>query len=269
VKASETPTASGLAGRRVVVTRAPHQADELADLLRQAGAIPILYPCLAIEPPEDLAPLDDALREAAAGYFDRLVLTSANTVLILTQRLSALELSIQGVIAAAVGPKTAQAARDQLGVDVRLVASEHVAEALAQEMAPVAGQRLLLPQSAIARPVLADALAAAGARLTVVQAYRTGLGWGGDPVPALLADDKIDAITFTSSSTVANFLKRLRAEGGDRDDLAGVCLAAIGPVTAETMTTLNLSADVVPGDYTLSGLVAALEAHFETVRTRP
>jgi uroporphyrinogen-III synthase len=127
----------------------------------------------------------------------------------------------------------------------------------------------LLPQSAIARPVLADSLAAAGARLTVVEAYRTGLGWGGDPLPALLAEDKIDAITFTSSSTVANFLERLRAEGGDQGDLAGVCLAAIGPVTAEAMVRVDLSADVVPDDYTLPGLVAALEAYFWTVRTRP
>lgn len=255
--------AGGLAGKRVVVTRAPHQAAEMADLLRQAGVLPVLYPCLAIEPPDDPAPLDTALKDAAAGYYDRLVLTSANTVFILAQRLATLELTLRDLPTAAVGPKTAAVAREQLGVDVQLVAKEHVAEALAQEMSLSPGERLLLPQSAIARPVLAGSLKAAGAQVTVVDAYQTVLGWGGDPVPAMLANEEIAAITFTSSSTVSNFLKRLQREGGDQRHLAGVCLAAVGPVTADTMSRLDLPVDVVPDDYTLPALVAALEAYFE------
>jgi len=253
---------SGLAGKRVVVTRAAHQAAEMTDLLRQAGATPLLYPCLAITPPEDTGPLDTALRTAAAGGYDRLLLTSANTVHILAERLAALGLSLAGLAAAAVGPKTAQAAEALLGVDVTLVAGKHVAESLAEDLSPASGGRLLLPQSALARPLLAERLRADGALVDVVEAYDTGLGQGGDPVPALLGDGQIDAITFTSSSTVTNFLKRLDQEGGQQDHLASVCLAAIGPVTAATMTEVHLPVDVMPAEYTLAGLVVALEAYF-------
>jgi uroporphyrinogen-III synthase len=256
------PAGSGLSGKRVVVTRAQHQAAELTHLLQQAGAVPLLYPCLAIAPPEDASRLDETLRDAAAGGFDRLVLTSANTVRILAGRLAALELSLGGLPAATVGPRTAEAAETMLGVNVTLVASDHVAESLAEEMAPAAGERLLLPQSAIARSVLADRLRAAGARVTVAEAYRTVLGQGGEPVPALLAAGTIDVITFTSSSTVANFLRRLEQEGGQRQHLTGVCLAAIGPVTADTMGKVALTVDVMPGEYTLAGLIAALENYF-------
>ena len=255
-------TGSGLAGKRVVVTRAAHQAAEMTDLLRQAGAIPLLYPCLAITPPEDAGPLDAALRIAATGGYHRLLLTSANTVHILAERLVALELSLAGLAAAAVGPKTAQAAEALLGVEVTLVAGKHVAESLAEDLSPASGERLLLPQSALARPLLAERLRADGAQVDVVEAYDTGLGQGGDPVPALLGDGQIDAITFTSSSTVTNFLKRLEQEGGQRDQLAWVCLAAIGPVTAATMTEAHLPVDVMPAEYTLAGLVGALKAYF-------
>jgi len=253
---------SGLAGKRVVVTRAAHQAAEMSDLLRQAGATPLLYPCLAITPPEDTGTLDTALRTAAAGGYDRLLLTSANTVHVLAERLAALELSLAGLAAAAVGPKTAQAAEALLGINVTLVADKHVAESLAEDLSPASGERLLLPQSALARPLLAERLRADGALVDVVEAYDTGLGQGGDPVPALLGDGQIDAITFTSSSTVTNFLKRLDQEGGQRDHLALVCLAAIGPVTAATMTEVHLPVDVMPAEYTLAGLVVALEAYF-------
>jgi uroporphyrinogen-III synthase len=145
---------------------------------------------------------------------------------------------------------------------VTLVAKEHVAESLADEMSPGRGERLLLPQSAIARPVLADRLRVAGAQVDVVDAYRTGLGQGGEPVPTLLVEGKIDVITFTSSSTVTNFLERFEKEGGQRDQLAGICLAAIGPITAATMAEATLTVDVTPAEYTLPGLVSALETYF-------
>lgn len=256
------PSATGLTGKRVVVTRAPHQAAELAALLREAGALPILYPCLAIEPPEDLRPLDVALHRAAAGDFDDLVLTSANTVHILAQRLQALGISLPAFPVAAVGPRTAAAAETLLGLEVEVVAGEHVAEVLATNVTTGPGQRILLPQSAIARPVLADLLRATGAEVTVVAAYRTVLGQGGEAVPAMLASGQIEVLTFTSSSTAVNFLKRLENEGGHRRDLTGLCLAAIGPITADKMAKLGMPADVVPVSYTLSGLVAALEIYF-------
>jgi uroporphyrinogen-III synthase len=253
---------SGLSGRRIVVTRASHQAAGMIDLLRRYGARPLLYPCIDIAPPADGTRLDDALKQAAKGYFDWLVVTSANTVSILAQRLATLGLALVELPVAAVGPQTAQAVEDELGLDVQIVAEKHVAEGLAAAFPSVRGCRIFLPQSEIARPVLAEALLDAGAQVTAVDAYRTLIGQGGDAVPELLADNQVDAITFTSSSTVRHFLERLTREGGRRQDLQGVCLAAIGPITAKTMEENGLLVSVVPVEYTLPALVDALGSYF-------
>jgi len=253
---------SALTGKRVVVTRAPHQAVEMAQLLIEYGAEPLFYPCLEIIPPENPGPLDRALEVAAAGRFDWLVVTSANTAWALAQRLADLNLSLGELRTAAIGPKTAAAVRESLRLEVAVMAGKHVAEELADALQPVAGARIFLPQSAIARPVLAQLLHESGAEVTAVDAYQTVLGKGGDDVPRLLAEGKVDAITFTSSSTVQNFLSRLEMEGGHRDDLPAVCLAAIGPITAKTMVGLDLPPAVSPGTYTLAGLITALNTYF-------
>lgn len=257
-----------LAGRRVVVTRAPHQAADFAALLRARGAVPLLYPAVEIVPPEDTGPLDGALRRAAAGEFDWLVVTSRNTVMALAGRIEALGLrdSLNQLHVAAVGPGTAEAVTEVLGAAVSLLPDEYVAESLVEAMQQVAGgQRVLLPQSAIARPILRSGLAAAGLEVEAVDAYRTVPGSGGDDIPTLLAARRIDAVTFTSSSTVVNFLARLDAAGADRHLLDGVCIACIGPIAGQTAGAHGLGPVVIPAEYTLDGLVAALEAHFSAL----
>lgn len=258
---------NGLQARRIVVTRAPHQAPELVRLLQIHGAVPVLYPCIDITPPEETAPLDQALLAAAAGHFDWLVLTSANTVRVLAGRLAELGLSLGRIQAAAVGPETAAIANELLRIDVDVVAKEHVAESLVGTLPPVTGRRLLLPQSALARPVLDEQLRAAGVEVTAVTAYRTVIGQGGEDVPSMLVRGSIDAITFTSSSTVRYFLHRLSEESGsrkgDEELLAGVCLAAIGPVTAQTMRAAGLAVDVMPENYTIPALVDALSKYYQ------
>lgn len=257
-----------LAGRRIVVTRAPHQAADLAEMLAARGAAPLLYPCIDIDAPEDPSALDAALTGAAAGAFDWLVVTSRNTVMAIERRLVTLGLAPEALAAmrvAAVGPATAQAAAETLGLTAELVPEEHVAEALAAALIAAAspGRRVLLPQSAIARAVLAESLSEAGLIVTAVPAYRTVTGRGGEDVPALLAAGQVDAVTFTSSSTVDGFLERLAAEGGLRDNLAGVCLACIGPIAARTAEGHGLRVHVVPeDDYTLDGLLDGLESYF-------
>ena len=261
---------SPLAGKHVVVTRAPHQASELADLLRARGAEPLLYPCIDIAPPEDTGPLDSALRQAAAGGFDWLVLTSANAVMMLARRLEALDIhpaALSSLSVAAIGPATAEAAHDRLGLDVSVVPEESVAEALAGALRPAPGMRILLPQSEIARPALAESLTAAGADVTAVVAYRNIVGSGGVELPALLEAREVDAITFTSASTVRNFLRRLADEGGVSPDLAGVCVACIGPVTAQIARALRLTVAVMPAEHTLEGLMAGLEGYFRATST--
>lgn len=254
---------SVLTGKRIVVTRAAHQSGEMESLLREHGAEPALYPCIEIAPPEDLAKLDGALRDAVSGDYDWLVLTSANTVLILKQRLDALGLRLPDSLkVAAVGPSTAAAARADLGVQVSVVPEKYIAESLAETLAPKSGTRILLPQAEIARPVLAQGLIASGAAVKAVDAYRTILGSGGADVPNLLAQQQIDAITFTSASTARNFVMRLLDEGGDLDDCDGVCIACIGPATADAVREVGLRVDVLPEKHTLKGLIGGLVDYY-------
>lgn len=260
-------TATALRGRRVVVTQASHQAPVFAELLATRGATALLYPCIAIVPPADLTELDATLLRAAAGDFDWLVLTSANTVLLVAGRLQAQGLSpraYQHVRIATVGAATAEAVAEQLGLAVTLVPDEQVAEGLAMSLLPVLqpGARILLPQAELARPVLSERLTAAGACVTQVLAYRTVRGTGGVDLPTLLAEHEVDAITLTSSSTFRYLLERLADECGNPALLHQVCLACIGPVTAETVRNAGFQPGVVARDQSLAGLIAALAGYF-------
>ncbi len=263
-----SPT-SNLLNKRVVVTQAARQADKLSALLTSRGAIPLPYPCIVIEPPAeaDVAALDDALRRAAAGGFDWLVLTSANTVRVLTDRLAALQLTVadlSSLAIAVVGAATRQAVEDVPRLKVALTAQEQRAEGVAVALLSAwhgdgSGQRVLLPQANLARPGLGQRLAAAGAHVVAVTAYRTGMGAGGVHLSSLLAADQVDAITFTSSSTATNCCARLRAEGGDLQRLTAVRAGCIGPRTAQTARSLGFDRTVVAQTPELKSLVDALE----------
>jgi uroporphyrinogen-III synthase len=259
--------ATGLKNKRVVVTRAEHQAQELAQLLRIKGAEPVIYPCIRIIPPDNPRELDNALRRAARGDFDWLIITSANTVNILGQRLDSLNLSLDDIRVAVIGPRTAAAAERQLRIDIEIVPESFVAEGLVEALPPMRGKTVFLPQAALARPTLAIRLISAGAQVSAVEAYRTGIGQGGAPVPQMLADGQIDALIFSSASTVSNFLERLKHEGGHKDDMKEVCLAAIGPVTAKSMREMDLPVDVQPARYTLDELVNALADYYNASLT--
>jgi uroporphyrinogen-III synthase len=255
-----------LAGKRIVITRAAHQAGEFESLLRTREAEPLLYPCIAVASPDDTTPLDSALRQAAESGFNWLVLTSANAVQVLAERLETLKISadcLKNLSVAAVGPATAEATRTLLKLETALIPEEYSAEALVYALRPTAGMRVLLPQADLARQTLVEGLIAAGAVVTSISAYRTVRGIGGVDLPALLSDGQVDAITFTSPSTVHNFLERLRTEGGKADKLRGVILACIGPTTAEAVRELGLTVTVLPAEHTLNGLVDALERYFE------
>src|SRR5688572_33168579 len=120
---------SPLAGKRIVITRAPHQAVELETALRALGSVPILYPCIEIAPPEDTSKLDGALRDAASGYYHWLVLTNANAVVILKQRTEASGISLpRHLKIAAIGPATVHAAWMLMRLDVRALPEKFAAE---------------------------------------------------------------------------------------------------------------------------------------------
>lgn len=256
---------SSLQGKTIVVTRAPHQADALAQLLIERGASPALYPCVDIAPPANPAPLDAALHAARAGEFNWLALTSANAAWAVARRLTEMGLppsTFRGMRLAAIGPATAVAARDALGLHADIIPGEFSSAALANVIAPLPEARVLLPVSSLAETTLAEALRAQGASVTCVVAYATIIGSGGVDLPFLLRRGGVHAITLTSSSAATNLTRRVLDEGGDDRSLRSVPIACIGERTAETAHAQDLRVVAVPDEHTLDGLVTSLENYF-------
>lgn len=257
---------SALAGKVVIVTRAEHQAAAFESLLQAEGATVYRYPCLAIAPPDNTGPLDDALRAAAEGRFDWLALTSANAVDAVAQRLAALGMpsgALTGLRVAAVGPSTARAAEEALGLLVEMVPEVgYSALEMVEAFPDITGARILLPLSALDNNEMVRALARRGAQVTAVTAYQPGMSRGGVNLPQLLAQGAVDAITLTSGSTANNLARRLQSEGGSVQLLGNVCLACIGPSAAQALEALGLRASVIASEHTLAGLAQALTAYF-------
>lgn len=239
-----------LFGRRVVVTRTRTQASDLVARLHDLGAETIEMPVIEIGDPADGGA---ALRGAAARAHEYawVVFTSANAVTRFVPLLRDAR-AFGSACVAAIGPGTADALRTY-NVEADLVPHEFVAESLLDAFDDGPG-RVLLPRAAVARDVLPDGLRAKGWDVDVVEAYRTVR-----PTIDQAALDAVataDAITFTSSSTVANFVD---VAGTDRvPDI----VACIGPITAETARNAGLRVDVVAGEHTIAGLVAALGEAF-------
>lgn len=253
---------SSLANKKVVITRARHQSQELVQLLQQRGAQPLLYPCIDHAPPADLTQLDMLLKSLAD--FDWLVLTSRNTILALEARLTALAIALPDTLkVAAVGPATATLFAKRFSKFVDLLPDVHSAEGLADTLQDVAGKRILLPQSEIARDELEVSLTEAGADVTTVVAYRTIMGTGGVNLAHLLNAGMVDAILFTSPSTVDNCLKRLEQDGGDVAGLRVLPGAAMGRTTHNTVLQRGFPAIQLPTETSLLGMIDALEAYFD------
>jgi uroporphyrinogen III methyltransferase/synthase len=262
-----------LFGRRIVVTRSREQAGELVDMLQQRGAEAIQAPTIRIAVPEDMDALDRACLDA--GAYTWLVFTSANAVDSFMQRLLAIGdiRDLKGVRLCAIGPSTAQRLV-RYGLRVDLTPPEARSEAVVgalQETGPLKGTRFLLPRADIAREVLADQLRDAGAEVSEVIAYRTLLAGGerdaDHDVYRMLLDRQIDAVTFTSASTVNNFATILGQEQAV-DLLNSTVVASIGPVTAEAAQQLGITTTVMPERYTIPDLVDALVQHFAALPAR-
>jgi uroporphyrinogen III methyltransferase/synthase len=243
-----------LFGQRVVVTRAAEQAGEMAAILRNLGAETIELPTIEIQPAEDYRPLDDAI--ARLRDYGWLIFTSVNGVRYFLERLdrSSVDLrEIQGRICA-IGPAT-RAALEQFHLKVDVVAERYTAEGLLDAMAAydLTGTRVLIARAAVARDLLPDQLTKRGARVDVVEAYRTvtpsDLGLRAMNILAT----RPDWITFTSSSTAKNLIG---AVGIDR--LRPIRCASIGPITTATLSQRGISVAVEASSYTIPGLVQAI-----------
>ena len=250
-----------LFGKRVLVTRTRAQASALRDMLARRGAQPIELPTIRIEPPDDYAELDAALADIAA--YDWAVFTSANGVDAVFGRLEALGLdarALHGVKVGAIGPATAAALRGR-GIAADFVPRSFVAESVVEGMRAydLTGRRALLPRADIARAALSEGLAALGMRVDDVTAYRTGTPPDSAGRARAVLDEGIDIATFTSSSTVRNLCALL---DGNIEALQDVTIACIGPITAQAAVDLGLKIDIMASEYTIAGLVRAIESHF-------
>lgn len=235
--------------------------------LEALGAEAICFPTIVVCPPTDLGPLDSALDRIST--YDWCIFTSARGVEAVEARLGERDLGpdvLSEVKLAAIGPKTARALED-LGLSVDCVPEEYRAEAIISAIGPEAfsGRRFLLPRARIAREVLPETIRALGGTIDVVEAYRTEAPESAKTAALVkrMKAGEVDVVTFTSSSTVTNFLALLDTYGGS-GLLAGVTVACIGPITAETAQEGGLSAEVVAEDYTIEGLVEALIKYFAT-----
>lgn len=255
-----------LFGKRVLVTRPAGQAAGMVQMLRDAGADPIEIPTVRIVDPDDLTPLEDALQRLED--YDWVVFTSRNGV----ERFFAALHAASGdarrlgtASVAAIGPATAQALTAH-GVRADLVPEEYrgeaVADALLEQLPDETHNRVLIPRAAVAREVLPERLRAAGVEVDVVPVYET-VGATAEQLKGIrqmLERGELDVATFTSSSTVQRLLDDLGAEGPQL--LARTCVAAIGPITAQTAREAGVTVNVVAEQYTAPELVQALVAHF-------
>lgn len=246
-----------LFGLRVLVTRPREKAAQTAAQLRELGAEPIIFPTIAIRSPESWKPLDAAL-EGLPSY-DWVIFTSTNGVRFFWQRLREIgrdARALAGTRLAAIGPVTAQELAKR-GLQADLIPDEYVAEALLDYVGPVDGNRILLPRADIARPLLTDGLRAAGAEVNEVTAYRTvpAASEDVDQIRRMLTTGEIDILTFTSSSTVSNFVLSLEP----LPELSqGTTVACIGPITAQTAEESGLPVHVSAREHTVEGLLNAL-----------
>jgi uroporphyrinogen-III synthase len=253
-----------LAGRTILVTRARHQAGQLSEKLRVLGAAVVEIPVIAIVPPESYAELDEALRNLS--QYQWLIVTSANGVAELQARMVSVGIGVGDfghLQIAAVGSATARALRD-LGLKVAITPQEYVAESLVEALGEqVTGRRVLLARAAVARDVIPDALRARGARVDVVEAYRTVI-----PAESVTAIRTLlgpggrtpDAATFTSSSTVTNFLNLLREAVVSRS--GSMRAVSIGPITSRTLRENGWEPAAEADPHDLAGLVEAVVRAF-------
>ena len=256
-----------LAGRRVLVTRAAHQAGKLSEGLRALGAEAVEVPVLEIRPPASYEALDAALRQLD-GY-DWLILTSANTVRALEERAAALQVRLEAgasMKVAAIGEATVTAAR-KAGLAVALIPERYVAESLISGLGDaVAGCRVLLARAAVARDVIPDALRAGGAAVDVVDAYRNVVPEDAPEQLRSVLAAGIDAVTFTSSSSVTHLAEAARA-AGIGFPFAGVAAISIGPITSRTLRELGWEPAAEAGVSDVPGLIEAVEQSLRLHRT--
>jgi len=264
-KISGSGPAKALSGRRVVVTRARAQAGALAERVEELGGEVIEFPTIDIQAPENFDGFDAAIGKIAT--YDWLIFTSVNGVEPFLSRLQhgrKDSSALAHLKVAAIGPETAKRL-ETAGIRCCLIPQRYQAEGILDAIAPEAmrEKRVLIPRAAEAREILPLSLRQWGALVDVVVAYRTAVpSSDARQLAVLLKQGKVDVITFTSSSTVKNFVRLF--DGRKLGEIAaGSAIACIGPITAETVEQLGGRVDITAKEFTIAGLVSVLVEHFD------
>jgi uroporphyrinogen-III synthase len=256
-----------LCGCRVLVSRAKKQAGALSSQLRDLGCDVIEIPFIEIRKPKSFRSLDGAL--GILKTYDWLILTSVNGVEALFERMARKKLSpadLRHLKITAIGPAT-KAAIEKHGLSVSVTPKEYVAESVVSALRQrVKGKRVLLVRAKVARDVIPRELRKVAAAVDVIEAYETvAPKSSATKLRSVLESPrrKPHAITFTSSSTVRNFvgLLGLRAARAALKKTAanhGIHSASIGPVTSATLREFGLPVDIEAAEYTIPGLVKAI-----------
>jgi uroporphyrinogen III methyltransferase/synthase len=255
-----------LFGKRVVLTRAQEQAREFSQLLAAYGAEPVEVPTIQIVPPASWQAIDDAVTRL--NTYQWLIFTSVNGVRPFMDRLHVAGKDARALASlrlCAIGPRTAQEL-GTYGVTPDVVPHEFQAEGVIAALGHVGirGSHVLIPRAEVAREILPEQLRELGATVEVIPVYRT-------IVPAVdvvsltqqLHDGRVAAVTFTSSSTVRNFVEVLGGRDAVRSLVARVVIACIGPITARTAEEYGLTVTVMPAENTLPALAEAIVRYFK------
>lgn len=250
-----------LFGKRILVTRPKPQAPEFSDLIAAQGGEPVECPTIEIAPPEDRAPLDRALARLAT--YNWLIFTSVNGVAPFMTRLLETQRDVRalsGLTICCIGPRTAEALA-AYGLRADLIPEQFQAEGILEMLAArqMRGARVLIPRALVARELLPDQLRAQGADVDVVPVYRTVRpAVATDRLMEQLRTGGIDVISFTSSSTVRNFVELFPTKEALVRSVGTTTVACIGPITAGTAREAGLTVQVMAGQNTVPALADAI-----------
>jgi uroporphyrinogen-III synthase len=255
-----------LSGKRIVITRAPEQSQELAQALEHLGAEVICLPTVSFAPPEDWQKLDEQLR--LLDFFDAILFLSKNAVRYIFDRCAQLGIKCEMLQSSnrfigAVGQATARALEEK-GLHVNYVAKEGTGEALARELrGSLRGRRVLLPRSDRGDERIPKALREAGAEVTEVIAYHTVPATNLNPeILARVRRAEIDAVIFASPSAFQNFHSAIG--GKEVEDLSSrIDFVAIGSTTARSIRESSARVATQAEEASVPGLAAAITRHYE------
>ncbi len=247
-----------LFGKKIIVTRAREQASSLVEILEEEGAHVIEFPTIEIVEPDDYSELDKAIENIKT--YDWLIFTSVNGVKFFLNRLKYHKKDVRvldGIKICAIGPKTAETF-ENFGIIPDFIPEKYQAEYIIEGLkkAGINRKKFLLPRAKVAREILPKKIKELGGEIDVVTVYETKMPQTKkDEIIEMLKNNEIDYITFTSSSTVKNFIEMIE---GNTNLLKNAKLVSIGPITSDTIKSYGLTPTIEAKKYTIEGLKEAI-----------